>query len=144
MMRLIAFLITLFCLFPNQSVAQDSSDDLRKTLDEVQLSYNTCDTEAIIALYETDSKIFENYGLLSNFSPQEVTAYCEQGGSYDFTFEVAKIDIMNGTGVLLFYNRGTATLPSSDVIPVNDRLTTIWAKNGAEWKIVHIHMSAIE
>ena len=133
--------LALFIFLPDRANAQDEDKVIRDLVEKAQTSYNACNADAIIALYDPDSMIFADEGPLTNFDPQEIRSFCSNGGKYDFKFDVILARSHNETGVSLLYNRGTVTPPGGNPIPVNDRITVVWAYNGERWNVVHIHMS---
>ncbi len=131
-------------LFPGLVRAQNEESVLRELISSLLSSYNSCDAAAISDFYDKDSQTFEHFGLLTTFDSQEITEFCSHGGKYDLTFEVIQTRVHNGTGIVLFYNKGSVILPTSDTIDANDRVTTIWIRNAEKWRIVHTHISVIE
>ncbi len=49
----------------------------------------------------------------------------------------------NSTAVVTSYRVGTITLPNGNTVQPNNRITTVWIKQGGQWKQAHSHYSPL-
>ncbi len=88
-------------------------------------------------------------GLLETFDSLEELRKARQAAvdaGLKFNLQDRHIDVRvygNSTAVTTSYGVGSITFPDGTTVQPNNRITTVWIKQGGQWKVVHRHLSPV-
>ena len=143
-------LTTLFVvgMFLTTAAMADDADDVKAALQRYSTALSAGDVGALTRLYAAASTNFgAPGGLLETFDSLEELRNSFQArhdAGVKFNVQARHIDVRiygSSTAVTTSYAVGTVTQPNGTTLQVNNRLTTVWVKQGGQWKEVHRHLS---
>ncbi len=127
----------------------DDADDVKAAMQRSQVAANSGDanTEAQILLEGFTSFGFAG-GLLERVDSLEELRKDQQArfdAGLKFNLQDRHIDVRvyGNTAVATSYRVGTINLPNGNTARPNNRITTVWIKQGGQWKIAHVHNSPL-
>ncbi len=128
----------------------DDVDDVKAVVQSYFAALRAGDAGALMQLHAAVNTSFgAGGGLLETYHSAE-----ERRNSFQATVDAGvklnvrgrHIDVRvygNSTAVATSYGVGTVTQPNGTTVRVNNRLTTVWVKQGGQWKEVHRHLSPV-
>ncbi len=127
----------------------DDVDDVKAAIQRRQVAANSGDAFAgTQILIEGVTSFGPTGGLLERFDLEERRK--DRQASFDaglkFNLQDRHIEVRvygNSTAVATSYRVGTITRPDGTTGQPNNRVTTVWIKQGGQWKIAHVHISPL-
>ncbi len=127
----------------------DDADDVRAALQRYTIALTAGDASALMQLHAAANTSFgAGGGLLATFDSLE-----ERRNSFQATLDAGlklnvqsrhvEVSVYGDTAVTTSYAVGTVTQPNGTTGQANNRLTTVWVKQGGQWKEVHRHLSPL-
>jgi len=144
-------LATLFMvgMFATIVAMADDSDDVRAALQRYTRALTAGDANALMQLQAAASNTFgAGGGLLETFDSLEerrnsFQATRDSGLKLNVQLRHVEVSVYGDSAVTTSYAVGTVTQSSGTTVRVNNRLTTVWVKQGGQWKEVHRHLSPV-
>ncbi len=144
-------LATLFMvgMFLTTVAMADDVDDVKAALQRYTIALSAGDASALMQLHAAANTSFgANGGLLATFdSPEErrnsFQALRDTGFKLNVRLRNVEVSVYGDTAVTTSYAVGTVTQPNGTTGQANNRLTTVWVKQGGQWKEVHRHLSPL-
>ncbi len=127
----------------------DDVDDVKAAVQSYVAALSAGDAGALTRLHATASTSFgAGGGLLATFdSPEErrnsFQATLDAGLKLNVQLRNVEVSVYGDTAVTTSYAVGTVTQPNGTAVQANNRLTTVWVKQGGQWKEVHRHLSPL-
>ncbi len=127
----------------------DDVDDVKAALQRYGTALNAGDANALMQLHAAASTSFgAGGGLLATFDSAEerrnsFQALRDTGFKLNVQLRNVEVSVYGDTAVTTSYAVGTVTQSSGTTVRVNNRLTTVWVKQGGQWKEVHRHLSPL-
>jgi len=142
---------TLFMvgMFATAVAMADDADDVRAALQRYTIALTTGDASALMQLHAAASNTFgAGGGLLETFDSLEerrnsFQATRDSGFKLNVQLRHVEVSVYGDSAVTTSYAVGTVTQSSGTTVRVNNRLTTVWVKQGGQWKEVHRHLSPV-
>ena len=144
-------LATLFMvgMFATIVAMADDSDDVRAALQRYTSALTAGDASALMQLHAAENTSFgAGGGLLETFDSLEerrnsFQATRDSGLKLNVQLRHVEVSVYGDSAVTTSYAVGTVTQSSGTTVRVNNRLTTVWVKQGGQWKEVHRHLSPV-
>ncbi len=145
-------LTTLFVvgMFLTTVAMADDVDDVKAAIQRYFVALNSGDAQA---LAQGHLEGFTSFGfaggLLESFDSVEEQRKNRQAAvdaGVKFNLQDRHLDVRiygSSTAVATSYWVGTITLPNGNTVRPNNRITTVWVKQGGQWKIAHVHNSPV-
>ena len=136
-------------MFATAVAVADDVDDVRAALQRYTTALSAGDASAMMPLHAAANTSFgAGGGLLATFdSPEErrnsFQATLDAGLKLNVRLRNVEVSVYGDTAVTTSYAVGTVTQPNGTTVQVNNRLTTVWVKQGGQWKEVHRHLSPV-
>ena len=136
-------------MFATTVAMADDSDDVRAALQRYTSALTAGDASALMQLHAAENTSFgAGGGLLETFdSPEErrssFQALRDSGFKLNVQLRHVEVSVYGDTAVTTSYAVGTVTQPNGTTGRANNRLTTVWVKQGGQWKEVHRHLSPL-
>ena len=127
----------------------DDADDVRAALQRYMTALNAGDANAWIQLHAVGNTRFStDNGLLQRSNSLEeqrknLQAGFDAGLKLNVQSRHVEVSLYGNTAVSTRYGVGTVTQPNGTVVQLNNRITTVWVKQGGQWKIAHMHLSPV-
>jgi ketosteroid isomerase-like protein len=145
-------LATLFvvgmCLMP--AALADDVEDIKAAVQRYYAEINSEDAYALIQLRVTGSTGFPaDGGLLQRFDSLEERRKNQQAAfdaGLKYNLQARHVDVTvygNLTALGTWYAVGAITDPNGTTRQVNNRVASVWVKQGGRWKIAHQHISPL-
>ncbi len=145
-------LTTLFVvgMFLTTVVMADDADDAKAAMQRDFVSLNSGDAYAFAQSFlEGFTRFGFAGGLLERVDSLEELRKDQQArfdAGLKYNLQDRHIDVSvygNSTAVVTSYRVGTITLPNGNTVQPNNRITTVWIKQGSQWKQAHSHYSPL-
>ncbi len=127
----------------------DDADDVKAAVQRYYAALNAGDAGASIQLHVAGNSSFgPDGGLLERFDSLEEQRKNQQAG-VDAGFKLniqprhVEVSLYGNTAVSTRYGVGSLTVPDGTTVRLNNRITTVWVKQGGQWKVVHQHISPV-
>ncbi len=127
----------------------DDVDDVKAAMQRYYAALTAGDAGALIQLHVAGNTSFSpDGGLLERFDSLEEQRKNQQAG-VDAGFKLniqprhVEVSLYGNTAVSTRYGVGSLTLPDGTTEQLNNRITTVWVKQGGGWKVVHQHLSPV-
>ena len=125
-------------------------DDVKAAAQRYYAEINSKDAYALIQLRVAGSTGFPaDGGLLQRFDSLEERRKSQQA-AFDaglrYNLQARHIDVTvygNLTALGTWYAVGTITDPNGTTRQINNRVTSVWVKQGGQWKLTHQHISPV-
>ncbi len=136
-------------MFTTAVAMADDADDVRAALQRYTIALTTGDASALMQLHAAASNTFgPGGGLLETFDSLEerrnsFQATRDSGFKLNVQLRHVEVSVYGDSAVTTSYAVGTVTQSSGTTVRVNNRLTTVWVKQGGQWKEVHRHLSPV-
>ena len=137
-------------MFATAVAMADDVDDVKAAVQKFVAALNAGDVGALTRLQAAAGT---NYGagggLLATFDSLDERRNSFQAtvdAGVKFNVQARHIDVRvygSSTAVTTSYAVGTVTQPNGTTGQANNRLTTVWVKQGGQWKEVHRHLSPL-
>ena len=127
----------------------DDADDVKAAEDSYYAALNAGDANAWIQLHAVGNTRFStDNGLLQRSDSLEEQRKNQQAGvdagvKLNVQSRHVQVSLYGNTAVSTRYGVGTVTQPNGTVVQLNNRITTVWVKQGGQWKITHMHLSPV-
>jgi len=135
-------------MFLTTGAMADDADDVKAAMQRYVANSEDAYAWAQSHLEESTSFGFAG-GLLESFDSVEEQRKNRQAAvdaGVKFNLQDRHLDVRvygNSTAVATSYWVGTITLPNGNTVRPNNRITTVWIKQGGQWKIAHVHNSPV-
>ena len=139
MKTLIACCVSLILLSSN-IWAQQTDEDIRKVVKELETAYNTCDGDLLDSLMHPEFNHFTDQGAVDSLDP---TSLCEGGYSFDLNFKIVDISKTEHMAIVLYHGSGFFIPAEGEKVPQNRKASSVLIKEEGEWVIKHSHNSPI-
>ncbi len=136
-------------MFLMPAALADDADDVKAALQRYGTALSAGDANALMRLHAAASSSFgAGGGLLETFDSAEerrngFQALSDTGFKLTVQLRNVEVSVYGDTAVTTSYAVGTVTQPNGTTGRANNRLTTVWVKQGGQWKEVHRHLSPI-
>ncbi len=136
-------------MFATTVAMADDVEDVKAALQRYTTALSAGDASAMMLLHAAANTSFgAGGGLLATFdSPEErrnsFQANRDAGLKLNVQLRHVEVSVYGDTAVTTSYAVGTVTQPNGTTVQVNNRLRTVWVKQGGQWKEVHRHLSPI-
>ncbi len=127
----------------------DDVDDIKAAIQRYYVALNSGDSNAWIQLHAAGNTSFgTDNGLLQRSDSLEEQRKNQQAGvdagvKLNIQSRHVEVSLYGNTAVSTRYGVGTVTQPNGTVVQLNNRITTVWIKQGGQWKVVHQHLSPV-
>ena len=134
-------------MFATTVAMADDVDDVRAAMQRHYAALNSGDVAAWAQYHVAGNTTFSPGGQLLERSDsleeqrKNRQAAVDAGLKYNLQSRHLEISVYGDTAVTTSYAVGTVTQPNGTTVQVNNRLTTVWVKQGGQWKEVHRHLS---
>ena len=141
------FLVGLFHVPP--TLAQDDAAEIRSGVLEFYRRLNAADPSYVSFWHPEATSYARAGGLLGSEvglrSESAVQAAFDAGLEYNVSVRNLEAKVFNGTSAIAtYYTEGTVKNPAGQSVEGGSyRATMVWAKDGGEWRIVHLHLSRL-
>jgi len=136
-------------MFATAVAVADDADDVKAALQRYMTALNAGDANAWIQLHAVGNTRFStDNGLLQRSDSLEEQRKNQQAGvdagvKINVQSRHVAVSLYGNTAVSTRYGVGTVTQPNGTVVQLNNRITTVWVKQGGQWKITHMHLSPV-
>ncbi len=136
-------------MFATTVAMADDVADVKEAGQRFYAALSAGDAGALMQLHASASTSFgPGGGLLETFdSPEErrssFQALRDSGFKLNVQLRHVEVSVYGDTAVTTSYAVGTVTQPNGTTGRANNRLTTVWVKQGGQWKEVHRHLSPV-
>ncbi len=136
-------------MFLMPAALADDVDDVKAALQRYMTALNAGDANAWIQLHAVGNTRFStDNGLLQRSDSLEEQRKNQQAGvdagvKINVQSRHVEVSLYGNTAVSTRYGVGTVTQPNGTVVQLNNRITTVWVKQGGQWKITHMHLSPV-
>ena len=136
-------------MFVTAVAMADDVDDVKAALQRYMTALNAGDANAWIQLHAVGNTRFStDNGLLQRSDSLEEQRKNQQAGvdagvKINVQSRHVEVSLYGNTAVSTRYGVGTVTQPNGTVVQLNNRITTVWVKQGGQWKITHMHLSPV-
>jgi len=136
-------------MFLMPAALADDVDDVKAALQRYMTALNAGDANAWIQLHAVGNTRFStDNGLLQRSDSLEEQRKNQQAGvdagvKLNVQSRHVQVSLYGNTAVSTRYGVGTVTQPNGTVVQLNNRITTVWVKQGGQWKITHMHLSPV-
>ena len=136
-------------MFVTAVAMADDVDDVKAALQRYMTALNAGDANAWIQLHAVGNTRFStDNGLLQRSDSLEEQRKNQQAGvdagvKLNVQSRHVQVSLYGNTAVSTRYGVGTVTQPNGTVVQLNNRITTVWVKQGGQWKITHMHLSPV-
>ena len=136
-------------MFLMPAALADDVDDVKAALQRYMTALNAGDANAWIQLHAVGNTRFStDNGLLQRSDSLEEQRKNQQAGvdagvKLNIQSRHVEVSLYGNTAVSTRYGVGTVTQPNGTVVQLNNRITTVWVKQGGQWKITHMHLSPV-
>ncbi len=127
----------------------DDVDDIKAAIQRYYVALNSGDSNAWIQLHAVGNTRFStDNGLLQRSDSLEEQRKNQQAG-VDAGFKLniqprhVEVSLYGNTAVSTRYGVGSLTVPDGATVRLNNRITTVWVKQGGQWKMAHQHISPV-
>ncbi len=127
----------------------DDVDDVKAAMERSQIAANSGDAYAAThSLLEGVTGFGPIGGLLERFDSVEELRRNQQarfdaGLKLNIQSRHVEVSVYGNTAVATSYRVGRITFPDGRTVQLNNRITTVWIKQGGQWKVVHQHNSPL-
>ncbi len=127
----------------------DDVDDVKAALQRYTIALSTGDASAMMQLHAAANTSFGPGGsLLATYdSPEErvksFQANLDAGLKLNVQSRHVEVSVYGNTAVSTRYGVGPIAFPDGTTTQTNNRITTVWVKQGGQWKVVHQHLSPL-
>ncbi|MDA2924917.1 nuclear transport factor 2 family protein [Acidobacteria bacterium AH-259-L09] len=122
----------------------DDVDDVKAAALDLIAAYNTADVGAIAKYTHPDYSSFRGTGLLVEaFNKEGLQAAFEAGLKFNRRVRHLQVKVYGNVAVATRYVVGTITLTDRTILSGPWRSSSVWVKQGGQWKRVHAHSSAL-
>jgi len=141
--------LLVIVMFATTAAMADDVDDVKAALQRYTVALSAGDASALMQLHGAANTSFgAGGGLLATFdSPEErvksFQANRDAGLKLNVQLRHVEVSVYGDTAVTTSYAVGTVTQPNGTTGQANNRLTTVWVKQGGQWKEVHRHLSPL-
>ncbi len=104
-------------------------------------AYNTCDAAALEHHFSRNAAGFGPVGPFVSADPVAIGAFCDQGGVYDYYFDVIKADDRGEWAYVAGANRGSVRAPDGTISPLAGRFSVVLVKEEGAWRAQYYHLS---
>ena len=139
MKTLIVCCVSLVLLSSN-TWAQQTDEDIRKVVKELETAYNTCDRDLLSSLMHSGFNLFTDQGVVDSPDP---SGLCEGGYSFDLNFEIVDISKTEQVAIVLYHGSGFFIPAEGEKVPQNRKASSVLIKDDGKWVIKHTHNSPI-
>jgi ketosteroid isomerase-like protein len=143
-------LSTLFVagMFLTTVAMADDVDDVKAAVERYFAALNTGDVGAYIEARVPEYSLFVDGALLSRFHSlteqrNSFQASVDAGFKRNYQLRHLEVKVYGDAAVVTAYNVGTRTRPGRTTEQVRERRTSVWIKQGGQWKQVHRHQSPL-
>ncbi len=143
-------LATLFVvgMFLTTVAMADDVDDVKAAAERYFNALNAGDVGAYIQSRMPEYSLFVDGALLSRFhslteQKNSFQASVDAGFKRNYQLRHLEVKVYGNAAVVTGYNVGTRTRPGSTTEQVRERRTSVWIKQGGQWKQVHRHQSPL-
>ena len=136
-------------MFATAVAMADDVDDVKAAVERYVAALNAGDANAFIQLQAAGSTSFGARGrLLETFDSLEerrkaFQASVDAGVKRNLQVRHLEIKVYGNTAVTTNYGVGRITFPDGRTVQPNNRITTVFIKQGGQWKVVHQHLSPV-
>ncbi len=127
----------------------DDVADVKEAGQRFYAALSAGDAGALMQLHAAASTSFgPGGGLLETFDTLEerrnsFQALRDAGFKLNVQLRHVEVSVYGDTAVTTSYAVGTVTQPNGTTGRANNRLTTVWVRQGGQWKEVHRHLSPV-
>ena len=143
-------LSTLFVagMFLTTVAMADDVDDVKAAVERYFAALNTGDVGAYIEARVPEYSLFVDGALLSRFHSlteqrNSFQASVDAGFKRNYQLRHLEVKVYGDAAVVTAYNVGSRTRPGRTIEQVRERRTSVWIKQGGQWKQVHRHQSPL-
>ena len=135
-------------MFATAVAIADDADDIKALDLSVHAAFNAGNANAVVQHYLPERTTLTGGGLLRRFDSLEeqrtdIQARFDAGIKYNRQVRHLEVRVYGNTAVTTGYVVGTITSPDGTTNQVNSQRTTVWIKQGGQWKQVHFHISPL-
>lgn len=142
----VGFTLLLSCTVLVSTVTADDADDVKRLVHDFYQALNDGDGEAAARHYLEGASSFQRTGLL--LAPVRSAEYLNARFAAGLKFQVEvrhpEVKVFGDTAVATLYTTGSTTYPSGASRNGTFRISIVWAKQAASWKIAHLHLSPLQ
>ena len=146
MKRLIAILMVFVggMVFMTPAAADDAADVKAAAL-KLIAAYNAGDADAMMQYAHPDYSRFQVGGglLVEGANKDRLKAALEGGLKINWQHRHLQVKVYGNTAITTGYLTGTITLPNSTTLQGPWRHSSVWMKQGGQWKRAHYHASQL-
>ncbi len=136
-------------MFATTVAIADDVDDVKAAIQRYYVALNSGDSNAWIQLHAAGNTSFgPGGGLLERSDSLEEQRKNQQaafdaGLNYNIGPRHVEVSLYGNTAVSTRYGVGPIAFPDGTTTQTNNRITTVWVKQGGQWKVVHQHISPV-
>ena len=143
-------LTTLFVvgMFLTAGALADDADDVKAAVQRYFTALNAGDANAFIQSRMPVHSVFAGGGLLERLGSLEeqknnFQARVEAGEKLNLQVRHLDVRVYGNAALVTGYVMGTVTSPDGTIDQVRDQHTSVWVKQGGQWRRAHRHTSPL-
>ena len=135
-------------MFLTTVAVADDADDVKAAVQKYITALNTGDANAYVQTRTLEYSSFSGGGLLGRSHSLEeqkngFQGNIDSGVKLNLRIRHLEVRVYGTTAIATGYTVGTITGPDGTTEPVREQRTSVWIKQGGQWKQAHRHTSPL-